>query len=373
MYDGADTGETIVSFMKDFPWPGPEWPGFILRHLPVGVVTVDASLKINYMNPKAEELTGNQAELSLGRNCGTVLQGGLCNQDCPLRKVLSQERSSVNVETTMTRTDGTVFPVSLRIAAMYGPDGELVGAVELFSDISRVKRLEDERAQTLSMFAHDMKSPLITVGGLVDRLLRGKAGELEERQQEYLKVVEHQIKRVQALALDFLDTARLGKEGPDLVTAPLDLADLLKGLAGDYAARLEEAGQSLELSLPEPLPPVRADAQRLLRVFANLLENAVQYAGSGALRLEAWVAGQGQVKASLCDSGPGLSPEDLAKLFTPFFRGSAARGKEGTGLGLAAVRAIMEAHGGAIEAENRAEGGACFRLTLPVAAEDEAG
>ncbi|MCF8034013.1 MAG: PAS domain-containing sensor histidine kinase [Desulfarculaceae bacterium] len=362
-----------MSFVKDFPWPGPEWPAFILRHLPVGVVTVDASLKINYMNPKAEELTGNQAELSLGRNCGVVLQGGLCNQDCPLHKVLNQERTSVNVETTMTRVDGTVFPVSLRIAAMYGQEGELVGAVELFADISRVKRLEAERAQTLSMFAHDMKSPLITVGGLVDRLLQGKAGELEPRQQEYLKVVDHQIKRVQALALDFLDTARLGKEGPDLVTVPLDLAGLLGGLARDYAARLEEAGQSLELSLPESLPRVQADSQRLPRVFANLVENAIQYAGHGVLRLEARATGDGQVVASLCDSGPGLSPEDQAKLFTPFFRGSAAQGKEGTGLGLAAVKAIMEAHGGGIEAENRAEGGACFRLTLPAAPKGQAG
>lgn len=351
----------------DQPWPSPEWPRFILHHLPVGVFTVDSSLRVNYMNPKAEELTGRSAEQSHGQHCGSVLRGGLCDQDCPLRKVLHQGRSTVTVETTITRADGRQVPVSLRIAAMYDPQGDLVGAVELFADISQIKRLEAERSQTLSMFAHDMKSPLITVGGLVERLLQGRAGELEAKQLDYLKIVNAQIRRVQSMALDFLDTARLGKEGPELVTAPVELDSLLRDLSQEYAQRMLEAGFDLELKLEPSLPLVLADSQRLARVFTNLLENAIRYAGGGALCLEAFRDGPEWVVVRVSDQGPGLSREDLEKLFTPFFRGSAAQGIEGTGLGLAAVKAIVEAHGGLVEAENLAQGGARFTLRLPAA------
>ncbi len=365
------SGPLDVLPQADSPWPGPQWPQFILNNLPVGVMSVNAGLKVNYLNPRAVELTGRGLEESLGRHCGSVLQGGLCNQDCPLRKVISQERSSVNVETTLTRADGTHIPIKLRIAAMYDQQGKLVGAVELFNDISQIKRLEAERAQTLSMFAHDMKSPLITVGGLVDRLLQGRAGELAPKQQEYLSIIDSQIRRVQSMALDFLDTARLGKQGPKLVTGPVDLAGLLRALAHDYAPRLKEAGLDLDLDLPDSLPAVLADGQRLTRVFANLLENAIDYAGQGAVRLEAAGPREGRVMVRVSDQGPGLSDEDLAKLFTPFFRGSAAQGSEGTGLGLAAVRAIVEAHGGAVRAENLEQGGAGFTVWLPMAEASE--
>jgi len=350
---------------SNHPWPGPQWPQFILSHLPVGVMSVDAALKVNYLNPRAVELTDRSVEDSLGRHCGSVLLGGLCNRDCPLRKVLNQERSAVNLETTLTRADDRQIPIKLRIAAMYDQEGKLVGAVELFSDISQIKRLEAERAQTLSMFAHDMKSPLITVGGLVERLLQGRAGELDPKQQEYLNIISSQIRRVQSMALDFLDTARLGRQGPELATAPVELDGLLQGLARDYAERFQEAGLLLEVDLAAELPAVHADGQRLTRVFVNLLENAIHYAGQGVVRLEAGPE-KGRVMVRVSDQGPGLSAEDQAKLFTPFFRGSAAQGKEGTGLGLAAVRAIVEAHGGAVEAENLAQGGARFTVNLPV-------
>jgi PAS domain S-box-containing protein len=354
-----------VSKQANHPWPGPEWPQFILNHLPTGVLTVDSHFKVNYMNPMAEQLTGRSKDDSLGQHCGSVLRGGLCSKDCPLRKVMSQERNSVTVETIINQAGGRVIPVSLRIAAMYDQEGKLVGAVELFADISHVKRLEAERAQTLSLFAHDMKSPLIAVGGLVERLLEGRAGELDAKQLHYLSIINDQIKRVQSMALDFLDTARLGKEGPELVTTPVDLNQLLAGLAVEYAERAKGAGLELVLELDPSLPKVQADPQRLTRVFTNLLDNAIKYSAQGRVRLEASSSAPGQVVIQVSDQGPGLDPEDLAGLFTPFFRGSAAQGVEGTGLGLAAVKAIVEAHGGGIRAENRGGRGARFTVSLP--------
>ena len=346
------------------PWLGEEWPRFILSHLPMGVLAVDAQLRVNYMNPAAEQITGHAQGASLGQHCGSLLRGGLCTKDCPLRKVMSRERDSVTVETTITHADGREIPVSLRIAAMYDQKGRLVGAVELFADISRVKRLEAERAQTLSLFAHDMKSPLIAVGGLVERLLQGRAGELEPKQAEYLGIIQRQIKRVQSMALDFLDTARLGKEGPRLVTTAVDLNQLIEGLAQEYAPRMEEG--ALAVQADPNLPLVQADPQRLTRVLANLVDNALAYAPQGQVRLRATSPQPDRVVIQVSDQGPGLSPEDLAGLFAPFFRGSAAQGQEGTGLGLAAVKAIVEAHHGAVSAANQPGKGAVFTVTLPV-------
>ena len=101
-------------------WPDQRWPQFILNNLPVGVMTVTADLLVNYMNPMAEHLTGRGAAESLGRPCGSVLQGGLCAKQCPLRQVISREKSSIKVETTIVQKGGRIIPVSLRSAIMAG-------------------------------------------------------------------------------------------------------------------------------------------------------------------------------------------------------------------------------------------------------------
>lgn len=284
----------------------------------------------------------------------------------PLVKAIRDGQASRDVEAIIKKKTGEERWVRVNAAPVMDHDGNLVAGVVVFQDITQLKALEKDRARTLSFFAHDLKSPLLSAKGLLTRLLAGKAGEFEPRQMEYLRVVNAQNDRAISLAMDFLDVARLGRAGGELMLVPVDINALLAEMVREYAVRAEAAGLGFVAELPCDLPAVVGDEHRLKRAFANLLDNAVRYSTTGEVAIRASSAGNGQLKIAITDHGPGLSDEDLRHLFEPFQRGSAGKGKEGTGLGLAAVKSIVEAHGGKVLANNRQSGGAEFMVMLPV-------
>jgi len=122
----------------------------------------------------------------------------------------------------------------------------------------------------------------------------------------------------------------------------------------------------VKADLPEDLPMLPLDSLLMEQVFINLVENALKYTPSGSpIGISAHVR-QKSLKVEMSDSGPGLAPGDEEKIFDKFYRGEKASAQSGVGLGLAICRAVIEAHGGNIWAENRPEGGACFCFTLPL-------
>ncbi len=347
------------------------WYRFVMDRLPLGVITVDHARRVTYINPHACQLTGWDPQQAVGRFCGEVLQGGQCQGQCPLKSVLDRGHDTVDLRSALTDRAGNTIPIRFRTVALYDDDQELVGAVEAFYDISQTVALEQERARTLSYFAHDMKSPLVGAIGFMERLLAGKAGELADKQREYLGIVRDQLMHVQELVGDYLDVLRLGSDQARLNLERLDLGGLLEGLAAPYHTRAEDKGLGWRLALAPGLPPVQADRGRLSRALANLIDNAIKFSHEGLVEVSCQAVAGGRLRVLVCDQGPGLAPEDEEGIFTPFFRGSAGAHVEGTGLGLAAVKSIVEAHGGEVFASNREEGGACFAVFLPAAAGEE--
>ena len=138
---------------------------FVIQSLPVAVATVNSQLNITGFNPSAEGLTVYSAEEALGRYCGEILQGGMCHSECPLRRVLHNQRRIVRIETTVRGKWGETIPVRMNTAALLDEDGKLIGGLEAFQDISRLKALQREKANLISMFAHDMKSPAVAIQG----------------------------------------------------------------------------------------------------------------------------------------------------------------------------------------------------------------
>jgi signal transduction histidine kinase len=129
--------------------------------------------------------------------------------------------------------------------------------------------------------------------------------------------------------------------------------------------QMQKAGVQVKTELETALPPVHGNTGKLQQVFLNLFLNARDaMAGGGTLDVRTWVEGVG-VKAEVADSGPGIAPENLNRIYDPFFTTKAAR--KGTGLGLSVTYGIMQEHGGSIEVSNRPSGGARFRLELPMA------
>jgi signal transduction histidine kinase len=208
--------------------------------------------------------------------------------------------------------------------------------------------------------AHEVRNPLFGILSILDAVEARFAERTD--QQRHFTALREEAGRLNALMQDLLE---YGKP-PRRELAPGSLQQVL----GEALRRAEpvaaEAGVRLLDDIPPDIAPVRLDRERLLRVFQNLLENAIQHSQAGAsVVLKSRTGGSDGdrwVECVVADAGPGLRPEDLPHLFEPFF----TRRPGGTGLGLSIVQQIAEEHGGQIVAANRPEGGAMMTVRLPV-------
>lgn len=215
--------------------------------------------------------------------------------------------------------------------------------------------------------AHEIGTPLNVIAGRAEMLLKRDPG--PEARARSLGIVVDQIRRITTIVRNLLDFAR--RREPSLQR--IDLAEVLDSVLEFLDGELTRAGVRLERSGPRPLW-IQGDAHLLHQVFINLLVNAVQavepldaHARRIRVRTVETESGRGaaRVAVEIEDTGLGIPEDRLARIFEPFF--TTKTGGQGTGLGLAVSRSIVEEHGGAMEAENRAGGGAVFRVSVPAA------
>jgi len=338
---------------------------FIIDSLPVAVVTVSSELKITSFNPWAEELTKYSIEEAMGHYCGEILQGGMCNIHCPLRTVINRQNPIVRIETAIINKQGQPIPVRMNTAALLDDDGKLIGGVEAFQDISRLKALEREKDNFVSMIAHDMKSSITVIGGFVLRLLT-KSGHIdEEKQKKYLAIVNKESRKLESMVSDFLEFSRLKTGRLKLDFGPTSLDKELMELVDAYQLRASQSGIRLELNNEEPLPVISADSRQLRRVFTNLLDNALKFSKNEGKITIATQETDHEIIIKFMDQGTGIDPVDLPYIFDPFHRGQVGGKIQGFGLGLAAVKAIVEAHGGRVHVESELGKGSIFSVVLP--------
>jgi len=227
--------------------------------------------------------------------------------------------------------------------------------------------IEGARSTLLASISHDLRTPLAVIVGSASTLREQGAQLGAERCVELLRTIEAEATQMTTTAENVLQLARLS-------TGSLALRrdwESLEEIVGSVISRLRRRGEThaFNARVPSTLPLVRVDAALIAQVLTNLLENAITYAPSGG-PIEVDVERRGDLlEISVSDRGSGLGDQDPERLFERYYRGRADKAGEevkGAGLGLAICKAIVEAHGGAIAATNRAGGGATFRFTLPV-------
>jgi len=338
---------------------------FIIDSLPIAILTVNADFNITGFNPWAEEVTGYSEEEAIGHYCGEILKGEMCEVNCPLKAVLKRERPITQVEATICNKSGSIIPVRMNTAALFDDDDNLIGGVEAFQDISRLKAIEREKDNLISMFAHDMKSSITIIGGFALRLLK-KVGSLdEEKEKKYLEIIRKESGNLEFIVEDFLEFARLQTGKLKLDFGPTSLDRELMELFDAYQVKAKQSGIHLEFQTDDALPVIEADAQRLRRAFTNLFDNAFKFSESEGEVTLATDETDKNVTVSIKDQGNGIDPRDLPYIFDAFHRGRGARKEEGSGVGLAAVKAIVEGHGGKIHVESELGKGSVFTVSLP--------
>jgi signal transduction histidine kinase len=221
-----------------------------------------------------------------------------------------------------------------------------------------LSRLEAARREFIAKISHDLRTPLTAIKGFVVNL----QDTAPLHMQPALATMDEQSDRLIRLVNDLLALSRLQRGELHLLRAETDLAAVARSAARLVEEKARRLGVTLTLDLPEDLPPVMGDADRLQQVVVNLLDNALKFTPAGGRVQLRVMVGDGELDLLVLDNGRGLTDEEAARAFEPYFRGPGG----GAGLGLTIALEIVEAHGGQIWLSARPEGGAVAGFTLPL-------
>jgi signal transduction histidine kinase len=237
-------------------------------------------------------------------------------------------------------------------------------------ELVRATRLKDE---FLANMSHELRTPLNAVLGMTEGLQAQVYGDLNERQLKCLKTIESSGNHLLELINDILDLAKIESGQIKLEYAPTSIPQLCQSSLSFVKQQALKKQIQLHMIIPPHLPTIQVDERRIRQVLINLLNNAVKFTPDGGhVRLEVMLltleSNQEYVRIKVTDTGIGIAPENIDKLFKPFIQIDSAlnRKYEGTGLGLSLVKQIVELHGGRVELTSELGVGSCFTVDLPI-------
>ncbi len=239
--------------------------------------------------------------------------------------------------------------------------------LELAKANEELVRLNKMKSDFVSAVSHELRTPLTSIKGYTALVWGGKLGPTTKEQAERLEKVNRHTDYLSSLISDLLDIARIESGRVGMTVQPIQLPLLVDMVADLLGPQLKDKDLSLKVELPSGLPPLHADEGRLQRVLVNLLSNAIRYTPQGGTITVRAKRTDAALQVEVIDTGYGIAPEDLSKLFSEFFRADnpVNRERKGTGLGLVLVKRIIEAHGGRIWVTSQLGKGSTFSFTLP--------
>jgi signal transduction histidine kinase len=243
--------------------------------------------------------------------------------------------------------------------------------LDLAAANAELRRLDDLKSTFVSVAAHELRTPLTLILGYLEMLTDEDAGPVNDRQHEYLAIVQDSAERLLQITTNLLDVTRIEAGRVDLALQQTDLPALVQRVAAEYDPQVVARAQRLTIDHPPELPPALCDPVRASQIVGNLLSNAIKYSPrDGRIRISiAPAQEEGFLQLTVADNGVGISSEDQDKLFRRFFRAANATQERagGAGLGLYIARLLVELHGGRIWFESQLNKGSVFHITLPIA------
>src|SRR5437868_6518635 len=234
----------------------------------------------------------------------------------------------------------------------------------------RLREVAEMKEEFLALTTHDLRSPLTIISGVINFFTSGRLGELTPEQRHMVSMMERNTQSLIELVNDLLDAAKLESGTLQLEPAAVELPPLADELRETMSALAREKEIALTTDVPDALPPARADRAKLRRILVNLLSNAIKFTPKGGrVELRAERDGDERLRISVTDTGVGIPPEDIERLFDKYeqARSRATRSQKGTGLGLYITKQLVELHGGEINVQSQVGHGSTFSFTLPLA------
>lgn len=337
----------------------------IIKYLPMGYSVVDENGIIVDFNHAAEEITGYSKAEVIGKPHLSLLHTTPDKDACPLYKhAFMLRKETIAAEASMKKKNGDLITVGVTAFPLVNSSGNFIGGVELFKDITESNRLKEERKNILSMFAHDMKNPIVTSGGFLLRLLSGKAGNFTDKQKDYLELIKGDLNTLEGLIINFLQFSRLESKEYKPVFGPFNIEIAIEKYIEAFKVEADKRNVKITFEYPgEMFPDVNADAGMINRVISNLLDNAIKHSGTGETVTVSLSDLGKDILVQIIDTGKGISNDHLPHIFNAFYR--ASKNSKGSGLGLSIVKTIIEAHNGKIRVESTLKKGTTFSFNLP--------
>ena len=325
----------------------------VLESLEEGILAIDERGMVVRLNQRARSLLGVATPLPFPRE--------LLPRDAVLRGAVEQSLAGES----MAPAETSLFERTVAIAARPLPT---MGAVVTIFDLTVLRRLETIRRDFVANVSHELKTPLTAVSGYAETLLDESIP--AEQRSAFVRTIRDNAHRMQRIVDDLLDLSRIESGGwrPRIGTVDVGavLSDALTALRGAADAK----GLTLSSVIAPDAAEIHADPTAVRQVVSNLLENAIRYTNEGGVTIESRRVANG-VWIDVRDTGIGIAPEHLPRIFERFYRVDAGRSREqgGTGLGLAIVRHLVDAHGGRVEASSVVGQGTTIGVLFPDAGE----
>ncbi|NLX55858.1 MAG: HAMP domain-containing protein [Planctomycetaceae bacterium] len=335
----------------------------VLSSMEEGVLALDVTGKIISLNETCARILGLNAAQVRGRLAHEVIR------KADLLQFIEQALSGAGpVERTMETRGSESRALHARGTALYDAQHVKIGVLIVLRDVTRLRHLENVRRDFVANVSHELRTPITSIKGFVEALLHEN---LQDREQSlrFLGIVLKQVNRLDAIIEDLMLLSRIeGGSGEQRIPLePISLGGVLQA-AVEMCERIAADNKqiTLQLDCPDDLM-IRANAPLIEQAVVNLIDNAIKYSPEMAVvRIAATVAGE-QVVIRVQDTGCGIAPVHLPRLFERFYRVDKARSRElgGTGLGLAVVKHIVSAHRGEVRVESTVGRGSTFAIWLP--------
>jgi PAS domain S-box-containing protein len=342
----------------------------IIRYMADGLIMLDRHGIVVSCNPALALMLDLRQQDIMGQ------QAAAPDADSRLRAICEpatvKERTGVLAhEVKIPRTgpgDEVLSPRTLRVISTSVLDevGQPIGEVRVVHDVTREREVEEMKNEFFSTISHELRTPLFSIQGFARLILEDQVPD-EKTKREFLGIIGRQAEQLAQLVNNLLNISRLESGMFELERKPVQLLDVLQQAVSKLRGIAQGKNIALEVDLPASLPSVVGDSDWLEQVVTNLIGNAIKYTSEwGQVTILARQS-EGDMLVEIRDTGMGIPPDSLDKVFTKYYRVPDEGGgrPDGTGLGLHIAKQIVEAHGGRIWVESTAGEGSTFRFTLP--------
>ncbi len=334
----------------------------MLRYIADAIVFTDDKGYILYVNPAWEKLNGYTLDEVQGRRSNLIQSG-----ETPLAVYQAMWNTITSGKTWKgdlknRRKDGSLYVAELVIVPVHSAEGNIQHYVGVQRDVTALRELDALKERFVADAAHDLGNPVAVLNTSL-YMLRHAPAQLEQR----LPILEYQVKRLDALVKDLLTISQLDREVELVDASYIPFVQLVGQIVQGQQLLASQKQIHLTADLPDDTPPLIGDVQAIERVIVNLVANALTYTPDGGQVHVQVSRQQSEIIFSVKDTGIGISPIELTRIFDRFYRTPSARRKTaGTGLGLPIVKKIVELHGGRIEVESEEGKGSEFRVYFPI-------